>query len=117
MESAGTNKEINKYVAVIFLVIVSAAYIVNAMDRQVFPVLLKSIDSYYGISLTDGGLLSTIFTIGLGISGYFAGALSDKTSRKTVMLIGIAIYSLFTLATALAVGFYDLLAYRILGGF
>ena len=33
------------------------------------------------------------------------------------MLIGIAIYSLFTLATALAVGFYDLLAYRILGGF
>ena len=117
MDSAGTNKELNKYVAVIFLVIVAAAYIVNAMDRQVFPVLLKSIDSYYGISLTDGGLLATIFTIGLGISGYFAGALSDKTSRKTVMLIGIAIYSLFTLATALAVGFYDLLAYRILGGF
>ena len=32
MDSAGTNKELNKYVAVIFLVIVAAAYIVNAMD-------------------------------------------------------------------------------------
>ena len=38
-------------------------------------------------------MLATIFTIGLGISGYFAGALSDKTSRKTVMLIGIAVNS------------------------
>jgi len=117
MKSTESGKELNKYVAVLFLVIVSSAYIVNAMDRQVFPVLLKSIDSYYSISLTEGGLLSTIFTIGLGISGYFAGTLIDKTSKKTVMLIGIAIYSLFTLATALAVGFYDLLAYRILGGF
>lgn len=110
-------RELGSFSAGLLLLLVAAAYVVNAMDRQVFPVLLSSIIKYYHLSFAEGGLLSTIFTIGLGISGYFAGWLADRTSRKFVMLLGIAIYSLFTLTTALAIGYYDLLAYRILTGF
>jgi MFS family permease len=103
-------------VALVSFVIVAGSYVVNAMDRQVFPVLLPAIRSEYSFSLAQGGLLATIFTLGIGLAGLPTGYLLDRLSRKLVMLIGIAIYSAFTLLTAFAVNFFDMFAYRALSG-
>ena len=98
--------------AVVMLVIVAASYIVNAADRQVFFVVLPGISQELSFSLASGGLLSTIFTLGIGICGFPIGYVLDRYSRKTIMLIGIAIYSVFTILTALAFGFFDMAIYR-----
>lgn len=98
------------------LVVVAASYVVNAMDRQVFPVVLPNIRSDLGFSLAQGGLLATIFTLGIGIAGVPSGYLLDRISRKTVMLIGILLYSAFTILTAHAFGFADMFGYRALSG-
>src|SRR3954452_13653045 len=112
---AGTAR-LTKAVALTSLVVVAASYVVNAMDRQVFPVLLPDIRKEYGFSLAQGGLLATIFTLGIGLAGVPTGYLLDRLSRKAVMLIGIAIYSAFTVLTAVAVGFGDMFIYRALSG-
>jgi MFS family permease len=102
--------------ALISLVILALSYVTNAMDRQVFPVVLPQVSKDLGVTLAQGGLLATIFTLGIGIAGVPTGFLLDRSSRKAVVLLGIAVYSGFTALTGLAVGFFDLFAYRALSG-
>ena len=59
----------------------------------------------FGYYLKVGGLMATIFTLGLAIAGIPTGYLLDRTSRKAVIVIGMLIYSVFTLATIYAIGF------------
>ncbi|MBC9731468.1 MFS transporter [Streptomyces sp. TRM68367] len=99
-----------------FLLIV-LSYMVNAMDRQVFPPLLPNIRAEYGFSLEQGGLLATNFTLGMALAGLPAGYLLDRFRRKTVLLASIVIYSLGTMATPLATGFADMTVYRVVSGF
>ena len=103
-------------VAVVMLVLVAASYVINAMDRQVFSVVLPPIREDFSFSLAQGGFLSTIFTLGIGLAGVPSGYLLDRYHRKVVMLIGIAIYSVFTILTALALGFLDMSLYRAITG-
>jgi MFS family permease len=98
------------------LIIVAASYVINAADRQVFFVVLPGISSELNFSLASGGLLSTIFTLGIGVCGFPIGFVLDRYSRKAVMLLGIAIYSVFAILTALAVGFFDMAVYRGITG-
>ncbi|MCW2655350.1 MAG: transporter [Mycobacterium sp.] len=102
--------------ALISLVILALSYVTNAMDRQVFPVVLPQVSKDLGFTLAQGGLLATIFTLGIGIAGVPTGFLLDRRSRKAVVLLGIAVYSGFTVLTGLGVGFFDLFAYRALSG-
>lgn len=102
--------------AIIVLTVLALSYLVNAADRQVFPVLVHTISKKYGFSLSSAGFLSTIFTLGIGIGGLPAGRVLDRMPRKTTMLVGIGVYSLFTMLTPLSVGFGDMAAYRTLTG-
>ncbi|MFI1356449.1 MFS transporter [Streptomyces sp. NPDC020898] len=99
-----------------FLLVV-LSYMVNAMDRQVFPPLLPNIRAEFGFSLEQGGLLATNFTLGMALAGLPAGYLLDRFRRKTVLLVSIVIYSLGTMATPLATGFADMTLYRVVSGF
>jgi MFS family permease len=103
-------------VALVMLILVAASYVINAMDRQVFSVVLPPIREDFSFSLAQGGFLATIFTLGIGLAGVPSGYLLDRYSRKVVMLVGIAIYSVFTILTALALGFLDMTLYRAITG-
>jgi len=102
--------------SVLFLAILCLAYSINAADRQIFPTLLPAIRKTFGYNLKIAGLLSTIFTLGLAVAGIPTGYLTDRTTRKAVILIGMTIYSMFTLATVYAQGFWDMLLYRAMTG-
>src|SRR3982074_1506243 len=103
-------------VALISLVVLAGSYVVNAMDRQGVSVLLPGIRREEHFNLAQGGLLATIFTLGIGVAGLPTGFLLDRLSRKSVMLLGIVIYSAFTILTALATAFADIFASRALSG-
>jgi MFS transporter, DHA1 family, inner membrane transport protein len=87
------------------------AYSVNAADRQLFPLLAHDVRVQYGFSLSDTGLLTTIFTLGLAVAGLPTGYLLARFPRKTVLLLGIGIFSTGTALTVLATGFPDMLVY------
>jgi MFS family permease len=114
--SLGAYSRLGTSLAVVMLVLVAASYVVNAADRQVFFVVLPAISEELRFSLASGGFLGTIFTLGIGVAGVPAGYVLDRVSRKVVMLIGIVIYSVFTILTALALGFADMALYRGLTG-
>jgi len=103
-------------IALFTFVVLGVSYITNAADRQVFPVLLPAIRKEYGFSLGEGGLLSTIFTLGIGLAGVPGAYLLNRFSRRSVIVGGIVIYSGFTALTAVSVGFADMFAYRALSG-
>ena len=93
-----------------------ASYAINAMDRQLFPLLAPEVRAEYGFSLAAVGLLSTVFTLGMAIAGAPTGFLLARFSRKTVLQSGIALFSAGTALTMLSRGFADMLVYRAVTG-
>ena len=85
------------------------AYSLMAADRYLFPFLSSDVRKEFGFSVPTIGLLSTIFTLGLGIGGLPTGYLLSRFSRKTVLLLGIAIFSGATMLTTVATGFWTML--------
>jgi len=85
------------------------SYILMAADRYLFPVLAADVRKAFGFSLANTGLLSTIFTLGLGIGGLPTGFLLARYSRKMVLLTGIIIFSAATVVTTVVPGFWTML--------
>jgi MFS family permease len=110
------DRDLTTALAFMMLIALAGSYVVNAMDRQVFPVLLVSINKTFHFSLAQGGFLSTIFTLGIGLGGIPTGYVLDRFSRKTTVLVGILVYSIFTLLTAFAISFVDMAFYRAMTG-
>jgi len=102
--------------AAAFFAICAATYVVNAADRLIFPIVVRPVADEYGFSLAQGGTLATIYLLGLGLGGIGAGYLIERSSRKSSMILGIVVYSLFTILTAAAFGFFDMGLYRIMTG-
>jgi MFS transporter, DHA1 family, inner membrane transport protein len=96
-------------VAIAMYCVLLLSYILMAADRYLFPVLAPDVRRAFGFSLADTGLLSTIFTLGLGLGGLPTGFLLSHFSRKTVMLLGIGIFSAGTALTTVCSGFWTML--------
>jgi MFS transporter, DHA1 family, inner membrane transport protein len=109
-------KHVGRGVAIGMYCLVLASYALNAADRQLFPLLLHDVRQTYGFSLTKAGLLSTIFTLGLALAGLPTGYLLARISRKSTLILGIAIFSSATALTVFAVGFADMLLYLAASG-
>src|ERR1700756_521061 len=96
-----------RVVAISMYCVLLTSYAVNAADRQLFPLLAHDVRQQYGFSLADTGLLSTIFTLGLAMAGLPTGFLLARFARKTVLLLGIGIFSTGTALIVFSVGFPD----------
>src|ERR1044071_1365948 len=92
------------------------SYVINAMDRQLFPMLVPEVRRHYGFSLADVGLLSTVFTFGMAVGRMPTALLLARFSRKTGLQLGIAVFSACTALTVIASGFSDMLIYRAATG-
>src|ERR1700731_2323075 len=103
-------------IAVAAIVVLILSYCVNAMDRTLFPLMLTDVRREYGFTLPQAGLMSTFFTLGMTIAGIPTGYLVSRYSRKTVIQVGVFIYSAATIITVVATGFADMLFYRAITG-
>src|SRR6476620_4401297 len=92
------------------------AYTLMSADRYLISMLGTDIRAALGLTLTQMGALTTMFTLGIGIAGLPAGALIARTSRRTVVLLGVALFSLATLLFTQATGFFSMFALIVLQG-
>ena len=76
------------------------SYVLMAADRYLFPVIAPYVRREFGFSPALTGLLTTIFTLGLGVGGLTTGYILARLSRESVMLVGIAIFSGATALTS-----------------
>ncbi|WP_028935710.1 MFS transporter [Pseudonocardia spinosispora] len=102
--------------ALVILLVLDLSYLINAMDRQVFAVLLPDIKATYLLSGGQAGTLSTIFTLGMGLAGIPAGYLADRVGRKKLILASLLVFSVSCALQAAAVGVADMALWRILSG-
>lgn len=102
--------------AVAMFVVLLASYVVNAMDRQIFPLVTADVAHEYGFPLSAAGLLSTIFTLGMGVAGIPTAMLMARMKRRNVVIIGIVLFSVTTAVTAVATNYGALLAARAVSG-
>jgi DHA1 family inner membrane transport protein len=109
-QEAGTNSSARVFGVAMYCVLL-ISYSLNAADRQLFPLLLHDVRQTYHFSLADAGLLSTIFTLGLAVAGIPTSYLLARLSRKSVLVLGIAIFSTATALTVFAFGLPDMLVY------
>jgi MFS family permease len=91
------------------LALLSASYVVNYLDRYVISMLAGPIKAELGISDSAMGLLSgPVFALlytGLGVP---VAWLADRSSRRNLIAVGMAVWSGFTALSGLARSFGEL---------
>ena len=99
-----TSRTTDSAIAIAAIAVLIVSYAVNAMDRTLFPLMLTDVRREYNFNLPQAGLMSTIFTLGMTLAGLPTGYLMSRYSRKTVIQVGILIYSAATVITVTAIG-------------
>ncbi|MEJ1961739.1 MAG: MFS transporter [Gammaproteobacteria bacterium] len=89
----------------------------NYTDRYMIAILLPSIKQDFGLSDTQMGVLTGIaFTLFYVVLGVPIARLADQTSRKKILVIALALWSVMTAACGMAQTFIQLLIARMLVG-
>ncbi|MDE2296151.1 MAG: MFS transporter [Gammaproteobacteria bacterium] len=91
--------------------------IVSYTDRQVLSLLVDPIRRDLSIGDTRMSLLlGTAFAVVYGVAGLPLGWLADRVSRRNLIVAGIAVWSLGTIACGLSRNFDELFASRVFVG-
>jgi len=98
------------------LVSLSFGYFVDQGEGQAMSVLFPTLQSIWGLSYSNLGLISTIRNLLQSLSSPFWGYISDKTSRKKVIMFGTGLWGLWTVAVGFTQNFGQLLAIRAISG-
>ena len=114
--TAGQQKSGPQAVALAMFALLLVAYVLMSADRYLVTALGTDIQKALGLTGPQRGTLTTIFTLGLGIAGLPAGWLIARSSRKTVLLSGIVIFSVATALASVAGGFGNMFACLVLQG-
>src|SRR5436309_7511885 len=92
------------------------AYTLMSADRYIISMLGPDIRAALSLSLPQMGALTTMFTLGIAIAGLPGGALIAKTSRRTVLILGVALFSIATLLFTQATGFWSMFVFIVMQG-
>jgi predicted MFS family arabinose efflux permease len=96
---------------VLFLLLL--AYVLNFVDRQVLAIVALDVKQEMNLSDTElGWLLGPAFAISFTLAGFVIARIADVASRRNVLVLGVAAWSLLTAACGLARGFWPLFSLR-----
>jgi len=102
----------NYVLGVLFVV-----YVFNFIDRQLLSVFIGPIKEEFGASDTQMGLLvGFAFALLYTFAGIPIARLADRSSRRNIIAIGLAVWSAMTVATGLVRNFAQLAIARVLVG-
>ncbi|HLY55351.1 MAG TPA: MFS transporter, partial [Stellaceae bacterium] len=100
-----------------FVAMISSMMAMNALATDIMLPGLAEIGSSLGVVDENARQwIVTAFLLGFGGAQVVYGPLSDRFGRRPLLLVGVAFYSIFNLAAALAPSFGVLLALRVLTG-
>jgi MFS family permease len=89
----------------------------DALDVQMFSLAIPALIATFGLSKTEAGLIGGFTLVASALGGWVMGAVSDRIGRVRALQLTIAWFSLFTLFSAFAQSFGQLLALKALQGF
>ncbi|MBM3515660.1 MAG: MFS transporter [Alphaproteobacteria bacterium] len=96
------------------VLVLTLAYIVSFLDRQIMALMVQPIKRDLGISDTEMSLLLGLaFAIFYTILGIPIGRLADQRNRRTIIVASISLWSLMTAMSGFAKGYWTLFLARI----
>jgi len=94
--------------------LLTVTYLLSIVDRHVLVLLVEPIRADLRISDTQIGLVTGVaFGLAYAICGLPLGRLADRWSRKGVLVLGVACWSLMTIACGLSTSFVGLFVARM----
>jgi MFS family permease len=97
--------------------ILVATAVLSYTDRQVLSLLVDPIRRDLGISDTEVSLLlGTAFAVIYGVAGIPFGWLADRVSRRNLILAGVLVWGIGTVACGYAGSFAELFGARVIVG-
>ncbi|MGH9685940.1 MAG: spinster family MFS transporter [Candidatus Acidiferrales bacterium] len=106
---AGTSKEANYALGVLSLI-----YVLNYADRGIFSLLLDSIKKDFHVSDTVMGLIAGFgFVLFYSFLGLPIARWADRFNRRFILTTGVAVWSVMTCFSGLAVGPWQLAFTRL----
>jgi MFS family permease len=96
------------------LALLLLVYVVNFVDRQILTILLEAIKHDLGLSDTQLGFLTGIaFALFYAIAGIPIARWADRGTRRSIVALGLALWSGMTALCGLAQNFTHLMLARI----
>src|SRR5690349_7093029 len=94
----------------------AVGYAMDGFDLLILGFMMSAIARDLHLSPTAGASLATWTLVGAVAGGILFGALSDYFGRVRVLTWTILLFAVFTGLSALAQGYWDLVAYRTIAG-
>src|SRR5256714_11130776 len=88
----------------------------NYLDRYILPAVATKIQGEFHLTDSQVGLLGSAFLLVYAVATIPFGIWADRGVRKTVVAVGVTIWSLATLFTGLARNYVQLFAARAVLG-
>jgi MFS family permease len=98
------------------LILLTGLNFLNYIDRAVVAAVVKPMTDELDLTSLQVGVLNSAFLIGYFLTAPLFGARADKGARKGLIALGVAIWSLATIASGLASSFWPLLFARVAVG-
>jgi MFS family permease len=95
------------------LLVLFAINTMNFFDRQILGAVGEPIRKEFGLSDASLGALGTAFTLLYAFVGVPLGRLADKIGRKSILSVGVTVWSLLTVGSGLAQSFWQIFALRL----
>src|SRR5258708_1410380 len=103
------------YVLYVVAVLAGISFL-NALDQTVLPAVAANIQTEFGLSDAQIGTLVSAFGIAIALAAMPLGYWADRGTRRTIIGLGVAVWSVATLATGLTHSFPQMLAARTVLG-
>jgi MFS family permease len=88
----------------------------NYMDRQVVYGMTTAIGATFSLSKFDLGLLAFVNLVVFALASVVSGPIADRVGPRKVIFLGVLVWSISTIGSALAPSFHVLLVFRALVG-
>lgn len=113
-EPGGVRPPVTQAYANYVLAIFFLAYVVNFIDRQILAILLDPIKEELGVSDTFMGFLTgTAFALFYATAGIPIARWADGWVRRTIVALGMAVWSAMTALSGLAQNAWQMAAARV----
>ncbi|MGE7601625.1 MFS transporter [Peribacillus sp. NPDC097675] len=92
------------------------AGVINYLDRSALSIAAPFIQDDLTLTATQMGIIFSSFSVGYAIFNFLGGVASDKYGAKLTLFVAMIVWSLFSGALVLAVGFVSMIIIRIMFG-
>ena len=91
------------------LVVLTLVYVVNYLDRQILAILMPQVKAEFGLNYREVGyLIGPAFAIVYAVLGVPLAVLADRYNRRNIIAASLAVFSLMTVMSSYARGFWTM---------